>query len=363
MNDTYKKENTLIELEKISDLLAEIQSVDSEIEHHKNDKINLIVEVDEAKEELEEYIDSERKAILRDYKEERFNMLPRWAGFKDLGEFPLSPPSHWNGAKDPQKMEKGLEEEKLIEFFSTPEMKEKIYNAFLEYDKHCLAFMDACKKKCEEIEECSESFLIENGSETFKSLIEKIQENNRRIKENENLVQELTKKKEDLEKQLPSFNVISQDLLYLAPKILKILKQKRADDLKQAINLALDEERKEEEMAILERQALDNRLHNMAMERAAEKDALERKAHNAAMEKAAQEQAAALRDQTIAAQKAAEQAEIQTKIAKDQAKSAQSQTGQASNTTSKRCFGCANRYTCAIRHSDSAHGCPAFRPQ
>ena len=139
-----------------------------------------------------------------------------------------------------------------------------------------------------------------------------------------------------------------------------MLKTGRADTLKEAINLALEEDRKDREEAerraearqqeaILERQARDNRMHNEAMQRAAEEEARATRAHNAAMEKEARAQA-----QAAAAQ--AREAARQTEIAQKQARDAQ-------RAASARCAGCANNLKCSYKTKQNAGSCGAYRPR
>ena len=156
-------------------------------------------------------------------------------------------------------------------------------------------------------------------------------------------MEELYNQKEILINELTSTTLIPEELYCYAYRISSMLKQKRADSLKEAINLVFDEKRKEEEEearreeaarreAILERQAYDNRMHNEAMQRVAEEEARAAREHNAAMERAAQEQNDILK------------------------KSAESQQRAAS----ARCNTCANRFNCSYEKKQ-AYSCSSYR--
>ncbi len=123
--------------------------------------------------------------------------------------------------------------------------------------------------------------------------------------------------------ELNSHSLINSELYGEAGRIAKFLKQGRASDLKEAINLAFDEMRREKEEKarreearrreeILEQQAEDNRAHNAQMARQAEEQAREQREHDLAMEAAARDQARAARMQADAAQKQAEAAKRQS---------------------------------------------------
>ena len=194
-------------------------------------------------------------------------------------------------------------EEKFNKAATKAENK-RFLDEFKEYDTAFLNFVDACSKKHdEELKACiAQLEIIKDNC---------ISELNRVYNEQVVVINELYE-----------HTVIDSELYDNAWRISGILKKGRADTLKDAINLALDDERKDNEeaarrveaarqQAILEQQAADNRRHNEKMQRAAEEEARATKEHNAAMEKAAQEQARA--------------AQAQAKAAQDQARIAQQQ--------------------------------------
>ncbi|MBO5746873.1 MAG: hypothetical protein J6S13_07255 [Clostridia bacterium] len=100
---------------------------------------------------------------------------------------------------------------------------------------------------------------------------------------------------------LDKVTVLHKDYFYLAGDVALLLESGRADTLKEALNLALEEERKANEEAqrrreaqrqqdILSEQARQTALHNQAMERAAAEQAKMQRDHNAAMEAQAKQQ-------------------------------------------------------------------------
>lgn len=108
---------------------------------------------------------------------------------------------------------------------------------------------------------------------------------------------------DNVTEQLNAVTLIQPDLFDNAASISKLLRTQRADTLKEAINLAIEEERKENQErerreearrqeAILEEQAYQTRMHERAMEQAAERQAAEARAHAAAMEAQARAQTA-----------------------------------------------------------------------
>lgn len=114
--------------------------------------------------------------------------------------------------------------------------------------------------------------------------------------------QELSTKLRDLDEKLDSFTLINPSLFYIAGNIADALDMGRADSLKEAINIALEDERKDKEEAarreealrqeeILERQAEDNRIHNAIMQEAERQARYTQEQHNRAMEAAALRQA------------------------------------------------------------------------
>ena len=223
----------------------------------------------------------------------------------------------------------------------TPESKEVRYKGFMEYEAAFLACVEDCDKKFKEESAC------------YDAECEEI------IQKNQKKLEEYHRERDAMFDELASIDLIPEDLFYISGRISTLLKQKRADSLKEAINLALDEERKDEEEEarreeaerqerILERQADDNRRHNEAMARQAEADARAMREHNAAMERAAQAQADA--------------AQAQAREAQRQARMAQEQASAAWRNAQERCRHCVKYGSCGVR-GDGIIGCPAFTPR
>ena len=239
----------------------------------------------------------------------------------------------WYNSLDAYK-ESVREWESTFEKQYTDDINQKRYSAFRAYDKRFLSYVEDCKRK--------------SGEENirYKGELEAIKDRNTKK------LKVLQDKRIALVTELTSTTLIPQDLYADAKKISSMLKQKRADSLKEAVNLVFEEKRKDREEAarraeaerqarILEQQAYDNRMHNLAMERAAEQ-------HNAAMERAAQAQADAAQAQADAAQAQAKATEQQAKAAKEAA--------------SARCANCANIAKCTVS-ARNALNCGGYRPR
>ncbi len=98
--------------------------------------------------------------------------------------------------------------------------------------------------------------------------------------------------------ELSNSEILHEDNVPYLEDILRNLETGRADSLKESINIALDDERKDSEEAarrqearrqeeILQEQAYQNKMHNMAMERKADEQARAARQHAAIMEKQA----------------------------------------------------------------------------
>ena len=102
--------------------------------------------------------------------------------------------------------------------------------------------------------------------------------------------------------QLVNSEILHKDYIPYLDDILRNLETGRADSLKESINIALEDERKDNEESarrqearrqeeILQEQAYQNKLHNMEMQRKADDQAREARQHAAAMEAQAKIQA------------------------------------------------------------------------
>ncbi len=225
---------------------------------------------------------------------------------------------------------------------ATAEEDERFLNEFKKYDFAFLELVKACDKKYEDEEKRCQKALNANKKKYDQKELEILNSIN------------------EVEKDLSQVTVIHSSLFEHAWRISSILSTGRADTLKDAINLALEEDRRDKEEAerraeaqrqeaILEQQAMDNRMHNAAMERAAEEEARRTRAHNAAMERAAQQQAQA--------------AEAQAREAAKQTEMAKKQANDAMRAASARCSRCANYSKCSYKVKQNAVNCAAYTPR
>lgn len=238
--------------------------------------------------------------------------------------------------------EKQAEWEAKFNQSATKEESERFLNEFKKYDDCFLKLVDTCSEK------------YSKELERYGAGLEEIRQ--KYLNKLEEIRSEILK----VEEQLDGVTLIHSNLFSNANRISSMLSLGRADSLKEAINLALDEERKDMEEAarreearkqesILEQQAFDNRLHNEAMQRVAEDEARATREHNRAMERAAQAQAQAAQAQ---AREAARQSEI-----------AQRQARDAQRAASARCASCVNSTKCTFKAKQNAGSCGAYRPR
>ncbi|MBS5733897.1 MAG: hypothetical protein KHW87_04230 [Clostridiales bacterium] len=216
---------------------------------------------------------------------------------------------------------------------------ERFYSECIEFENTFLALTKACDTYYEAEKE-KKSIVIENIQKAFS-------------KKHDHLNNQL----ENTEMQLNAVTLIHLDLFGNALHIAKLLETGRADTLKEAINLAFDEDRKDAEEearqieaarkeAILEQQAEETRIHQRALERAARE-------HNAAMEREAREhnlvmQAAAREQNNIARE--------QNRLEKEQNNIARKQN-EVTHADLTRCYACKNYgHGC----HGGIHNCAAF---
>ena len=165
--------------------------------------------------------------------------------------------------KNCQAYEKSLQEwVNQLDEAVNEEVRKDLYNSFVEFDKSFLSFIN----------------------ETDVAIRDNYSAYNKRKQELQleyiKKYNELVEHKKETDKELASIDVLSPSYYYLALDVADILKSGRADTLKEALNLAIDDVRKENEAEerrreaqrqedILKRQAEEERRHNAAMERAA----------------------------------------------------------------------------------------------
>ncbi len=177
--------------------------------------------------------------------------------------------------------------------------------------------------------------------------------------------------------ELASKTVISPALYHLAKSIAGNLEIGRADTLKDAINLALDDERRDAEEAarraeaarqaeIRAAQVEEARRHNEAQEQAAREAAYMERRHREEMERAARAQTAAAERQAAAAAQQARAAENAARDAKrraeQQARDARREEHRAHNEAMHRCSSCVNSAKCS-GHAKGNPSCAAYRPR
>lgn len=218
----------------------------------------------------------------------------------------------------------------------TNEAIDKFYKEFINYDK---AFLSYTKKLEEKAEEISMAYEKECSEKTQSHLDKTI------ALHEENIA---------IFEQLLTSPILHKDYVFRAGDLANLLASGRADTLKEAINLMLDEDRKDsqeaERRAETFRREEEMHRHNAAMQSIAEQEARDARAHNIAMEKAANEQAMAMK----------KQAEIAEKTARDADARMRRQESDARSEASRRCNVCANKGKCS---TVGMVNCPAYRPR
>ena len=225
----------------------------------------------------------------------------------------------------------------------TDEAIENFYKEFQKYDAAFLSYVDDCKKKVGEI-------VTDYGEERSATTLKYLKAMQAKVDEIKPLLEEIENN-----------TVLHTDYVPYAARLARLIESGRADTLKEAINLMLDDIRKDKEEAErrdeARRQEEETRRHNMAMQNIAEQEARDARAHNAAMEKAARDQAAAAKAQAAAAQAAANDARIRAQQAE---KDRINQESRAKREASRRCNTCANAGKCSMF---GMVNCAAFRPR
>lgn len=158
--------------------------------------------------------------------------------------------------------------------------KHELLNAFRTFDDAFFAEMELYEKE------------EDNAAEAYMGVEEKIKEPYK--EELDMLYEKITK----CVYELTNSDVLHEDNVPYLEEILRNLETGRADSLKEAINIALDDERKDSEEAarrqearrqeqILQEQAYQNKMHNIAMQQKADNQAAAARQHAAIMEKQA----------------------------------------------------------------------------
>ena len=232
---------------------------------------------------------------------------------------------------------------------ATKDNHDRFLNEFKEYDAAFNSLTEEwLKRRDEEYETCM-------------ATVKRIREDN--VEELKQLQEKISKVNAEFDK----VTLIHSDLFGKAYRISSMLKLGRADNLKEAINMSVEEERKDMEEAarreearmqeeLLTQQVRDNREHNAAMEREAMEQRSAIRAHNEAMERAAMAQAQAMQAQAAAAQTQARQAEAQARAQKNAAR-------EQERMSYARCLSCANCTKCSSAAKKNSISCGGYRPR
>ena len=167
-----------------------------------------------------------------------------------------------------------------IDEMDTDNYKAKVENVFeisKEFHKEFLALVDVCDVAAEPIREEYKRNLQDNENEFI------------------NIQNQIKAKIEDCEKYLSAVTIIHPSMFDKIDKISNVLELGRADSIKEAVNIVIDDERRESEeeerrreaarrQAVLEAQAYEAKRHNEAMENQA------REAQEAANKKAEEDE-------------------------------------------------------------------------
>lgn len=167
--------------------------------------------------------------------------------------------------------------ERRFDAYSDIGVQDQFLNECAEYEKRFLEVVADCTNKVNEEREKYDEWLTPMHEEYAKKR------------------RETRDELDSVTEQLNAVTLIQPDLFDNAAVISKLIRTGRADSLKEAINLAFEEERKDRQErerreeakrqeAILEEQANQTRMHEYAMEEAAERQAREAREHAAAME-------------------------------------------------------------------------------
>ncbi|MBQ9736656.1 MAG: hypothetical protein IJV96_07730 [Clostridia bacterium] len=232
--------------------------------------------------------------------------------------------------------------EKDVNAGTTKEATKAFFEAWRDYDACFLAMTQLCDEKFAE-----EFDKVNKATDAVK-------------KKAVAAYKEAEKEHEALDAELAKVTLIDSDYFVIADRIAAALKRGRADTLKEAINIVLDDVRKEQaeearreearrREAIMEKEAEEERRHNDAMRRQAEEDARAQREHNARMER----EAAA---QTRAAERAADE---QRRAADAQRRQSQEQERAAM----EKCRKCANSTKCSYAVKKNSLSCGAYRPR
>lgn len=169
----------------------------------------------------------------------------------------------------------------------------------------------------------------------------------------------------DRMEKVQAYEFIPSDYYHLLPEIIKMLKSGRADDYKEALNLAIAEEREAEAEAarraedarrtqIMQQQAAEQERRNREMERHNQEMERQQRMHDQEMERQAKAQNRELQRQGHEARYQAEQ----------QRRDAAHQANASRLAGVSKCASCANSKHCPshVKNSGGGLGCGGYRP-
>lgn len=164
-------------------------------------------------------------------------------------------------------------------------------------------------------------------------------------------IEDITREEFELNKQIQSFDLIDESYQHLTTRIIANLKSSRADTLREALNIAIDEERQEQYEA-QRRYEEEQRAIREQLRLEAEQEEIRR--HNMEIERQAAVQAKAAEDAArVAADTARRQATAERQAMGD--------SMRAQSAANARCNRCANYNACG--NSRGIVNCGAFRPK
>ncbi len=164
-------------------------------------------------------------------------------------------------------------------------------------------------------------------------------------------------RRQEVNEQLRQCELVPENYLHLVSPIITILKSGRADTYKEALNLAIDEERQEQEAAA--RRAAEARRQAEEERRTAilQQQAAEERRHNEQMERQQAEQARQAARQAEQAQRQAEQAQRQARREAYEAKA------QAERDAYRKCASCRNGAKCSPSARKHSLTCGGYSPR
>ena len=220
---------------------------------------------------------------------------------------------------------------------------ESFKSKWQKFDADFSAFIEAYTKEHRE------------SSTALEQEIEKVEEE-ARIK-----LQSIDSKIEEVNKSMEQHTLIHNSLFEHVSKILRVLEFGRADTLKEAINIVLDDIRKDEEEAarqseamerewILEQQAIETASHNRRMQEMAEREAEESRKRFEESELRARKEAADARRREEERNREMKQA-------------AEREERARKNAITARCYSCANFNKCSSYVRGKLENCASFVPK